>query len=94
MMVLPSALVSGISLILSASAEEKGEPALAIKVVTHTFRPAQRDRTIDFGFARLCGIVQARDGSLLVSDDANGAIYRVAYSNRDQARTASAAIDR
>jgi glucose/arabinose dehydrogenase len=31
-------------------------------------------------FARLCGVALARDGSLLVSDDANGVIYRVAFA--------------
>lgn len=29
--------------------------------------------------ARLAGLAQARDGSLLLSDDANGIIYRIAY---------------
>ncbi len=31
-------------------------------------------------FGRVCGIAQHADGSLLVSDDANGVIYRVAYA--------------
>lgn len=30
-------------------------------------------------FARLCGLTLADDGSLLVSDDANGVVYRVSY---------------
>ncbi|MCY7349400.1 MAG: PQQ-dependent sugar dehydrogenase [Cytophagaceae bacterium] len=30
-------------------------------------------------FGRVCGIAQHTDGSLLVTDDANGVIYRVAY---------------
>lgn len=33
-------------------------------------------------FGRVCGIAQHTDGSLLVTDDANGVIYRVAYSAR------------
>ncbi len=31
-------------------------------------------------FGRVCGIAQHTDGSLLVTDDANGVIYRVAYA--------------
>ena len=31
---------------------------------------------------RLAGLAQARDGSLLVSDDDNGVIYRIAYTGR------------
>lgn len=31
-------------------------------------------------FARLVGIAQHTDGSLLVADDTNGVIYRVAYA--------------
>ncbi len=31
-------------------------------------------------FARIAGITVARDGSLLVSDDSNGVIYRVSYA--------------
>ena len=31
-------------------------------------------------FGRVCGIIQHPDGSLLVTDDANGVIYRVAYT--------------
>ncbi|OGX83545.1 PQQ-dependent sugar dehydrogenase [Hymenobacter coccineus] len=33
-------------------------------------------------FGRPCGLVQANDGSLLVSDDDNGVIYRVAYAGK------------
>ncbi|WP_202796939.1 PQQ-dependent sugar dehydrogenase [Pedosphaera parvula] len=32
-------------------------------------------------FARIAGIAMTRDGSLLVSDDENGIIYRVSYGN-------------
>ena len=31
-------------------------------------------------FARLAGLVELPDGSLLVSDDTNGVIYRVSYN--------------
>lgn len=30
-------------------------------------------------FARICGLVQYTDGSLLASDDANGVVYRISY---------------
>lgn len=33
-------------------------------------------------FGRVCGIAQHTDGSLLITDDANGVIYRVAYSGK------------
>ncbi|UOR03767.1 PQQ-dependent sugar dehydrogenase [Hymenobacter aerilatus] len=33
-------------------------------------------------FGRPCGLIQANDGSLLVSDDDNGVIYRVAYTKK------------
>ena len=36
-------------------------------------------------FGRPCAIVQAADGSLLVSDDDNGVIYRVAYTGGSKA---------
>ncbi|UOQ67544.1 PQQ-dependent sugar dehydrogenase [Hymenobacter volaticus] len=36
-------------------------------------------------FGRPCAIVQANDGSLLVSDDDNGVIYRVAYAGNKAA---------
>ncbi len=31
-------------------------------------------------FGRVAGLTVAKDGALLVSDDTNGVIYRVAYS--------------
>ena len=40
-------------------------------------------------FARPVGLAMAKDGALLMADDANGVIYRVAYEGRD-ARTAMA----
>ena len=38
---------------------------------------------------RLCGLAQARDGSLLLSDDTNGIIYRIAYTGEAGARGSS-----
>lgn len=41
-------------------------------------------------FGRVCGIVQHRDGSLLVTDDTNGVIYRIAYTGEGiERKTAS-----
>ena len=40
---------------------------------------------------RLCGLAQAADGSLLLSDDTNGVIYRIAYTG--EGGTASDAAD-
>lgn len=41
-------------------------------------------------FGRVCGIAQHRDGSLLVSDDTNGVIYRIAYTGEGiERKTAS-----
>lgn len=40
-------------------------------------------------FGRVCGIAQLRDGSLLVSDDTNGVVYRIAYTGEGvEAKTA------
>lgn len=33
-------------------------------------------------FGRPCGLSQAPDGSLLMGDDDNGVIYRIAYAKR------------
>ena len=65
-------------------------PALGYKVVRIEFRDGVPTRTTDFltGFlaqkgdrhyGRIAGIVVGRDGSLFVSDDANGVIYRVSH---------------
>jgi glucose/arabinose dehydrogenase len=37
-------------------------------------------------FGRPAGLAVARDGSLLVSDDANGVIYRIAHGKEISAR--------
>ncbi|SHI95351.1 Glucose/arabinose dehydrogenase, beta-propeller fold [Hymenobacter daecheongensis DSM 21074] len=39
-------------------------------------------------FGRVCGIAQHPDGSLLVSDDAGGVIYRVAYAGGSKGKPA------
>ncbi|UOQ74831.1 PQQ-dependent sugar dehydrogenase [Hymenobacter cellulosilyticus] len=39
-------------------------------------------------FGRVCGIAQHTDGSLLISDDSNGVIYRVAYAGGKSAEKA------
>ena len=40
-------------------------------------------RTAAARFARPVGLAVAQDGSLLVADDANGVIYRVAHDRKD-----------
>src|SRR5688572_8652865 len=65
-------------------------PAVGYKVLRIEFRDGVPTRSSDFltGFlsqdgerhyGRIAGIAVARDGSLLVADDANGVIYRVSY---------------
>lgn len=69
------------------------EPPTGYKVVRIDFQNGKPVRFSDFltGFlsadrgsysARLAGIAVAKDGALLVSDDTNGAIYRVAYTGK------------
>ena len=41
---------------------------------------AQREPGVTYQFARLAGLAIATDGALLVADDANGVIYRIAYT--------------
>jgi glucose/arabinose dehydrogenase len=41
--------------------------------------PARRNHPVSYAFARVAGVAVAGDGALLVSDDANGIIYRVSY---------------
>nr|WP_314093732.1 YbhB/YbcL family Raf kinase inhibitor-like protein [uncultured Shinella sp.] len=43
-------------------------------------------------FARPVGLAVAKDGSLLMADDANGVIYRVAYTGNDWKATDSKAV--
>jgi glucose/arabinose dehydrogenase len=41
---------------------------------------ADREHGVTYQFARLAGLAIAKDGALLVADDANGVIYRIAYT--------------
>ncbi|RYX86751.1 YbhB/YbcL family Raf kinase inhibitor-like protein [bacterium] len=44
-------------------------------------------------FARLAGVAQLPDGSLLLSDDTNNTVYRIAYGAKNTPRPMVAAID-
>ncbi|BCM88550.1 hypothetical protein IAD21_00383 [Abditibacteriota bacterium] len=44
-------------------------------------------------FARLAGVAQMTDGSLLLSDDTNNTVYRIAYGAKNTPRRNVAAID-
>ncbi len=44
-------------------------------------------------FARLAGVAQMTDGSLLLSDDTNNTVYRIAYGAKNTPRPNVAAID-
>ena len=65
----------------SATAEA-GEPR---QVEDFLFRFLTNDRKATFG--RVAGLAVANDGSLLVSDDMNGVIYRVSYRADRKAET-------
>jgi glucose/arabinose dehydrogenase len=39
-----------------------------------------REHGVTYQFARIAGLAVAKDGSLLVADDSNGVIYRIAYT--------------
>ena len=56
---------------------EAGEPVEITDFITGFYNP--QDSTM---FARVCGLAQLLDGSMLVADDANGIIYRIAYSSQ------------
>jgi glucose/arabinose dehydrogenase len=67
------------------------EPPIGYKVVRIHFKDGQPTGFEDFlgtflieggaaHFGRVAGLTVAQDGALLVSDDTNGVIYRVAYS--------------
>jgi glucose/arabinose dehydrogenase len=68
------------------------EPPAGYEVVRIRFRDGAPERFEPFlrgflrredgrwtTFGRPCGLAVARDGALLVGDDANGVVYRVAY---------------
>jgi len=63
---------------------EAGEPK---QVEDFLFRFLTNDRKGTFG--RVAGLAIANDGSLLVSDDMNGVIYRVVYQGRTRQATSS-----
>jgi glucose/arabinose dehydrogenase len=50
----------------------------------HDRSEADRHRGRSYSFARLAGIAVAKDGAVLIADDANGIIYRVASRRRHQ----------
>jgi glucose/arabinose dehydrogenase len=61
---------------------EAGEPR---QVEDFLFRFLTNDRKATFG--RVAGLAVANDGSLLVSEDMNGVIYRVSYRGDRKAET-------
>ncbi len=65
---------------------EGGAPVSVENFLTGFALPPARDRSEtdrggrrSYSFARLAGIAVAKDGAVLIADDANGIIYRVAY---------------
>lgn len=56
-----------------------GKPA-AFEVFAQGFLQRQGDKWLHQG--RLAGLAQTKDGALLVSDDTNGVIYRIAYTQK------------
>ncbi len=63
--------------------DEQGRPTAMEDFVTGWLVNSNKEH-----FGRVCGIAQHTDGSLLVSDDANGIIYRVAYTAGAAGKTA------
>lgn len=68
---------------------ENGEPARFEPFVTG-FVTSQGDGRHGY-LARLAGLAQAQDGSILVADDSNGVIYRIRYTG--EAASAAQAAD-
>jgi glucose/arabinose dehydrogenase len=58
---------------------ERGKPVAFEKFLSGFFVPGEGQ------FGRPCGLVQAPDGSLLMSDDSGGTIYRIAYTGSAKA---------
>lgn len=54
---------------------EEGKPTEITDFITGFYN--ENDSTM---FARVCGLAEYKDGSLLIADDANGYIYRVSYN--------------
>ena len=66
---------------------ENGQPSGVEPFVTGFLQPTD-DETVGGGWGhlgRLAGLAVARDGALLVTDDANGVIYRIAYTGTRRA---------
>ncbi|RYY75367.1 MAG: YbhB/YbcL family Raf kinase inhibitor-like protein [Gammaproteobacteria bacterium] len=61
---------------------EGGKP-IKFEAFVQGFLTREGDRWFHHG--RLAGLAQARDGSLLLSDDTNGVIYRIAYTGASTA---------
>lgn len=60
---------------------EGGKP-VKFEAFAQGFLSREGDRWVHHG--RLAGLAQAKDGSLLVSDDTNGIIYRIAYTGTSE----------
>jgi len=58
---------------------QSGKP-VAFEAFAQGFLQRQGDKWVHQG--RLAGLAQAKDGALLVSDDTNGVIYRIAYTEK------------
>jgi glucose/arabinose dehydrogenase len=67
---------------------EAGEPK---QVEDFLFRFLTNDRKGTFG--RVAGLAIANDGSLLVSEDLNGVIYRVTYQGHTQQAASSRSVE-
>ena len=52
-----------------------GKPTAITDFITGFYNP--QDSSM---FARVCGLAQLNDGSVLIAEDANGVVYRVSYS--------------
>jgi glucose/arabinose dehydrogenase len=80
------------------------QPPSGYKLVRIHFENGQPARFEDFvtGFlsadgnqyyARVAGVAMAKDGSILLGDDANGVIYRIAYGSAGSQRVASRTME-
>ena len=69
---------------------ERGEPR-SVEPFLRGFLRDSGGKPIQFG--RPCGLAEMPDGSLLIGDDAHGAIYRLSYGRKDDRATALHALD-
>jgi Raf kinase inhibitor-like YbhB/YbcL family protein len=72
--------------------DQKGNPTRIDPFLTGFLIKGGSPDGEDAQFARLAGLAIARDGSLLLGDDANGVIYRVTYGEADKAQMKSRVI--